>query len=427
MQHNAPSFCLRLAREYGDVARVRLLSVSSYFVSHPDGIRHILQKNHLNYDRNVFLYKPLRPFLGQGLPLSDGELWQHQRRLMQPAFHKERIAGMATQITKTGDALLKRWEYRANQDEPVNMLQEMLNVTLSIVGMTLFDLDFTAEHHPVGQAFRTLVQTLADYVLLPFPPLSVPTSRNRRIQAALHTLNTLVYDMICEKREQKTNTGNLFSLLLAGSEDGSGITDQQLRDEIISLLFAGHEITASTLTWACYELSQHPEMECRLWKEIDTVLHGEHPTVAHLPQLPYARMIIDEVLRLYPITATLPRRALMNDIICGYHIPANHVVFANIYAAHRHPRYWEKPHSFQPERFLPDQSCEGARSAYFPFGSGPHLCLGNNLALMMTQILLTMISQRYQIQLAPGQTVEPVQKLTLCPRHDLFMFLKERK
>ncbi len=427
LQHNPLSFCLRLAREYGDVARIRLLSTSTYYVSHPDGIKQMLQKSHLNYDRNVFVYQPLRPFLANGLLLSDGELWRHQRRLMQPAFHKQRIAGMAMQIVKVGEALLKRWEKQVKQNEPLNLHHEMLNVTLSVAGMTLFGLDLTAEHNLMGQTFQTLVQALANYVLLPFPPLSVPTPRNRRIQEALHTLNTLVYDLIRERREQKTDTGDLLSLLLAADEDGSGMNDQQLRDEIVSLLFAGHETTASTLTWVWYELSQHPEIEQRLWEEIDTVLHGEYPTVAHLPQLPYVHMVINEALRLYPITASIPRRTLTNDTICGYRIPAKHVVFANIYAAHLHPAYWEQPECFLPERFLPDQPCEGVSRAYFPFGGGPHLCIGNNLALMEAQILVAMIAQRYRLQLAPDQTVEPIQRLTLCPRHDLFMFLKARQ
>ena len=424
MQHDTLNFLSRLAHEYGDVARIRRLFKSVYVVSHPDGIRQVFQKNHFNYDRNN--YKPLRSFLGNGLPLSDGAFWQRQRRLMQPAFHRQRIADMATQMVKAGDDLLKLWEKRANQDEPLDMHQEMKRVTLCIVGITLFSLDLTAEN-PMGQAFKTLVQALAEYFFFPFPPLSVPTLRNRRIQATLNRLNTLVYDLIGERREQKTEMDDLLSLLLASDEDGSGMIDQQLRDEMLSLFFAGHETAANTLTWALYELSQHPEVEHRLWQEIETVLHGKHPTVADLPQLPYARMVIDETLRLYPPVSVLTRHALADDNICGYHIPAHSEVTANIYAVHRHLAYWEQPEIFNPDRFLPDNPCEGARTAYLPFGSGPHLCIGKSFALMETQILLTMIVQRYQLQLAPGPTVEPVLRLTVHPRHGLPMFLKARK
>jgi cytochrome P450 len=426
MKYNSLNFYLKIAHEYGDVARIRLLSKPLYCVSHPDGIRRIFQKNHLNYDRRVLTIKPVRLFLGNGLTLSDGAFWQRQRHLMQPAFHRRYIAGMATQVIKAGDAFLKHWENRANRDAPLDIHKEMLHLTLSIVGMTLFGLDLSAEN-PMGQAFRMLTPALVDYIFLPFPPLSVPTPRNRRIQATLNTLNTLVYDLIRKRREQKTVTFDLLSLLLATDEDGSGMNDQQLRDEILTLFFAGHESTATTLTWAWYALSQHPEMEHRLWEEIDAVLHGEHPTVADLPQLPYARMIIDETLRLYPPATLIPRRALADDTICGYRIPANCEVMANIYATHRHPAYWEQPEIFNPDRFLPDHPCEGARAAYFPFGGGPHLCIGNNFALIEAQILITMIAQRYQLQLVPGQTAEPVQRLSIDPRHGLPMFLKERK
>jgi cytochrome P450 len=427
IQHNSPYFFLRLAREYGDVARIRILSKPLYLVSHPDAIRLIFQKNHLNYDRNSFTYKLLRTFFGDSLALSDGAFWQQQRRLMQPAFHKQRIAGMATQMTKIGKALLKRWENRPNQDEPLNIQKEMSNVMLSIISMTFLDLDFASEYSSIGQTLQTILEVAIDYIYLPCPLMSMPTSRNRRIRAALSMLDTCVYDLIRQRREQKANTEGLFSLLQTSREDGAGMNDQQLRNEIVSLLFAGYGNIANMLTWAWYELSRHPEVEHRFWEEIDTVLHGEHLTLAHLPQLRYTRMVIDEVLRLYPLAVGVPRRTLVDDTICGYRIPAKQVVVANIYAAQRHPAYWEQPETFDPDRFSPEHPCEGVRRSYFPFGGGHHLCMGNNLTLMVAQILLPMVAQRYRLQLARDQTVEPVQKLILCPGHDLFMLLKERK
>jgi cytochrome P450 len=235
-----------------------------------------------------------------------------------------------------------------------------------------------------------------------------------------------VHALIRERREQKTNTGDLLSLLLASSEGEDGMSDQQLRDEIINLFFAGHETTANLLTWVWYVLSQHPEAEQRLWEEIDTVLHGEYPAVEQLPQIPYARMVIDETLRLYPSVPGLLRYTRVDTNICGYRIPANHQVMTNNYASHRHPEYWERPEIFDPDRFSPDHPCEGVRTAFFPFGGGPHLCIGNNFALMEAQILIAMIAQRYQLRLAPNQTVEPIQRLTIRPRHGLLMHLKAR-
>jgi cytochrome P450 len=427
LQHDALNFYLRLACEYGDVARMRLLSKTTYVVSHPDGIRQILQKSHGNYDRQVFTYKPLHPFLGNGLLLSDGALWRHQRRLMQPAFHRQRVAPLAMQMTGAAAAMFKRWEQRPNQDEPLDMHEEMMRVTLCIVGMTLFGLDLSNEQHPAGRAFQTMIGALAEYVFFPFPPLWVPTLRNRRIRTALETLNSLVRDLIQQRRQQQEDTGDLLSLLLlARDEEGQGMSDQQLRDEIISLLFAGHETTANTLTWACYELSQHPDLEQRLWEETDMVLHGEQPTVAHLPHLPYARMVIDEILRLYPPSFALVRRTLVDDEVFGYRLPANHLVWANICAVHRHPAYWEQPEVFDPERFSPDHPAAGVHRAYFPFGGGPHLCIGNSFALLEGQLLLTMMANRYQLRLVPGTPVEPVSMLTVRPRHGLPMLLRAR-
>lgn len=426
LQHDALNFYLRLAREYGDVARIRLLTHPMYVVSHPAGIRQVFLHSQ-EHDRQVFIYKPLRPFLGNGISLSDGPLWQNQRRLMQPAFHRQRIAGLATRMTAAATSMFKRWELRPDQGAPLDMHAEMMRVTLCIAGLTLFGQDLSDEENPASQAFQTMVRVLADYVFFPFPPLQVPTPRNRRIRAALQTLNTLVYDLIQQRRQQPGDTSDLLSLLLlARDEEGQGMSDQQLRDEVISLLFAGHETTANTLTWACYELSRHPELEQRLWEETATVLHSETPTVDHLPHLPYARMIIDEVLRLYPPTFALVRRTLVDEEICGYHLPSNHLVWANICAVHRHPAYWEHPDNFDPERFSPDHPDPAAHQAYFPFGGGPHLCIGKSFALMEGHLLLSMIASRYRLRPVPGLPVEPVTMLTIRPRHGLPLFLTER-
>jgi cytochrome P450 len=337
---------------------------------------------------------------------------------MQPAFHRQRILNMAEQMTTTAASLLTRWESKAKQDTPLDIHQEMLYVTLRVAGATLFGQDFSDEHNPIGAAFERMVQALAEYVFLPFPPLSIPTPRNRRMRATLKELDELVRDLVHERREHKTDTGDLLSMLL--------MDDQQLYDEIISLLFAGYETTANTLTWAWYELSRHPEVERRLWEEVDTVLHGEPPGVEHLSQLPYTRMVLDEVLRLYAPTFALARRALADDTICGYRIPANHLVWVNIYAAHRHPAYWEQPEVFNPDRFSPEHPASGVHTAYFPFGSGPHLCIGNSFALMEGQFLLAMIAQRYRLRLASREAIEPVMELTVRPRHGLPMRLEFR-
>lgn len=353
IQHEALDFYLQLARDYGDVARVRLLTNTVYMVSHPDGIRRVLQKNHLDYDRNAFVYKPLRLFFGDGLISSDGAVWRQQRRLVQPVFHQQRINGLATQMTDAATIMLSRWENRANQDEPLDMHQEMRRITLYVAGMTLFGIDLSDEDNPVGQAFQTMIHALGSYVFFPFPPLFVPTPRNRSIQQALRTLNGLVEDLVRQRRAQSTDPGDLLSLLLQMRDDtGQGMSEKLLYDEIISLLFGGFETTSNTLTWVLYLLARHPECEQRFWDELDTVLHGQRPTLEHVSQLCYTRMIIDEALRLYPPSIGLVRRTRVDDTIGGYRIPANHMVWCNIYATHRNPEYWENQKFFILNVFL---------------------------------------------------------------------------
>lgn len=416
MQQDSLGFLLKVARDYGDVARIRLLSKDVYLVSHPDGIRHILQKKHTNYDRNVFSYAPLRLFLGNGLPLSDGSYWLRQRRLMQPAFHKQRINNLATQMIAATNALLTRWEQYAKQGKVLDIHEEMMHLTLCIAGMTLFGLDLSDEKNPIGKAFQAMAHDMSNYVYFPLPPLSVPTPRNRRMRAALRTLDTMIYELIRERRQEKTDRGDLLSmLLLARDDDGQGMNEQQLRDEIISLLFAGHETTANNLTWAWCELSRHVKAEERLRGEVETVLHGKSPTFADVSQMAYVRMVMDEVLRLYPPTANLVRHSRENDEICGYRLPANRMVMMNIIAAHRNPAYWEQPDAFEPERFSPEYPAEGEHRAYFPFGRGPHLCIGNSFALMEGQIILAMIAQHYRLRLQSDQPVEPRMVLTVQP------------
>jgi cytochrome P450 len=303
---------------------------------------------------------------------------------------------------------------------------EMLTVSLRVAGSVLFSLDADDDLEPIGRAFQAMVQALTEYVFLPLPPLGVPTPRNRRILATVRTLDGLVSDLV-KSRRGKPQTGDLLALLLAvRDEDGHGMDDKQLRDEVVTLLFAGHETTANTLTWACYELSRHPEVQNRVAGEVHAVLRDRSPTVDDLPELAYTRRVVDEVLRLYPPAPFLSRRAVEEDTISGYRIPANHVVWPNIWASHRHPQYWDRPEVFDPDRFSQEHPDPGVGQAYFPFGAGPHLCIGNGLALVEAPLLLAMIVQRYQLRPASPHPVEPVMTLTVRPRGGLPLRIERR-
>lgn len=421
-------FALDLWHRYGDVVHFPLLFWPAYALYHPDQVKRVLQENHRNYDKHFPMMKAVRPLFGNGLFTNDGESWLHQRRLMQPAFHRKRLAGFGTLMTEATLALLERWQGEVSQQLDIPL--EMMRLTLRIVGLALFNLDLSNEVDTVGRTFTAIGPLLSQYSSLPFPPMWVPTPSNRCLQAGLNTLNTVVYSIIDERRTRlaDTNTGDLLWMLLSArdEETGEGMSDEQVRDEVMTLLLAGHETTATALTWTWYLLSQHPEVEHRLHAELDTVLVGQLPTVEHLDALPYTRMVIQEAMRLYPPVFGMTRHAIAEDEIGGYRIRANSVVFLSAYCTHRHPAIWEEPEVFDPERFTPERSAGRPRFAYFPFGGGPRQCIGNGFALMEAQLVLATVAQRYALRLVPGHPVEPQVLLTLQPRYGLPMTLQPR-
>src|SRR6266566_1031812 len=396
-------FALDMWHRYGDLVRIRFLFWHGYLVFHPEHIKHILQDNHRNYTKDIFTLNAFKAFVGNGLVTNDGNSWLQQRRLMQPAFHRKRLAAFGTLITGT--------------------TVEMMRLTLRVVGQPLFTIDLSNETETVSRAVTTLSKLVLDYMSVPFPPLWVPTPRNRRITSAIRTLDTVVQDIITARRQQHTDSGDLLSMLLSArdEETGEGMSDKQVRDEVMTLLFAGHETTSNLLTWTWYVLSQHPEVERRLHEELDAVLTGQRPSVEHLTHLPYSRMVLEETLRLYPPAWSLARKARAGDCVGGYAIPAKSVILMIPYVTHRHPAFWEHPERFAPERFTPERAAARSRYAYFPFGGGPRQCIGNNFALMEAHLILATVAQRYHLHLVPEHAVEPEALLTLRPRYGLPM------
>ncbi len=427
MQRDPLKF-LREARQYGDVVRMRFVFSDAYLIYYPDSVKHVLQENNRNYNKDLFTYKMFRPFLGKGLLINDGESWLHQRRLMQPAFHRKRIATYGTIMTDATVALLERWQSYVKQDSSLDIAEEMMSLTLRIVGKTLFSLDLSDETNAIDAAVTTLLKLLGNYVYAPFPPISIPTARNRQLLAANRSLEQVIYRMIGERRQQNTDTGDLLSMLLLArdEETGQGMNDRQIRDELMTMLLAGHETTANTLAWTWYLLSQHPEVERRLYTEVDEVLGGAIPTVEHLSELKYTNMVLEESLRLYPPACILSRKAIGDDELGGYRIPANSMIIVSPYAIQHHPDYWPDPERFDPERFTPEISADRSHYAYFPFSSGPRMCIGSSFAMMEAQLILATIAQRYQLRMVPGHPVEPQMLVTLRPKYGLRMSIHER-
>ncbi|CAN5388285.1 hypothetical protein BH23ACT7_BH23ACT7_26100 [soil metagenome] len=416
-------------REYGDIVRYPG-AFDIYCIAHPDHVKHILQDNHRNYKHPPFLNRKLREIVGDGLVTTEGDYWRSQRRLTQPAFHRQRIATYGTLMTDETALMLDGWREPAERGETVDMRVQMMHISLTILAKALFGADWS-EQLAVMEPAVTVANTHADRRLLSLVdlPLSLPLPAFRRFNEAKRTFDAIVYGLIAERRRSGEDTGDLTSMLLAArdEETGAGMTDTQVRDELMTFLMAGHETVSAGLSWVWYLLSKNPDAWERVCAEVDEVLDGRVPTVDDLPQLRYVRMVVDETLRLYPPLFVIPRTPLEPEEIGGYDIPAGNTFIALCpYVTHRHPEFWENPEGFDPERFTPERSAGRHRFAYFPFAAGPRKCIGDYFGLMEMQFVVAMVAQRYRPDLVAGFPVSPQPAISLRPRHGLLMTLSPR-
>jgi len=427
-QKDKQRFILDVAREHGDVAKYRIANLSLYQVNHPQGIKRVLQDNYHNYVKGD-LWENFSVIVGHGLFVSDGPVWLRQRRLMQPAFHRQQVATFGQTMTDNALQMLERWESAASTGEPIEVFSEMTRLTMQVVTQALFSTGLPGTLQALNRAITTLLDYASFTFEVPFyPPVQVPLPRNLRLRSALKELDRLVYAIIRERRENPVETADLLSMLMGArdEETGEGMTEKQLRDEVLTLFLAGHETTANALTWTFYLLSQHPEVAGHLHAELEQVLAGQVPTLADVQNLPYTRMVIEESMRLFPPAWITNRTALEDDEICGYHIPAGSYVTVSPYVTHRDPELWPQPDQFDPGRFAPENAAGRPRFAYFPFGGGPHQCIGQGFAVLEATLVLATVAQRYDLQIMPGSRVEVHPSVTLRPRHGLKMTILER-
>lgn len=412
-------------RRFGDVFRHQLGPFAFNLVSHPDGVRHVLQDNYKNYPRS-WLYRFTRVVAGDGLVATEGDVWRRQRRMVQPAFNPQRVAALARPMTDAAAAMLDRWD-RARHAEtgtPFDVAAEMIALTLRIVGATLLGVELGGATDRIGPAVATALAYLDHRIRrLVSPPLWLPTPRNRRFRDAMRTLDGVVYDIIATRRRTGEDAGDLLAMLLQvrDEETGQGMTDRELRDQVTTFIGAGHETTAVLLAWVWYLLSQHPDAERRVREEVGHVLAGRVPTFDDLPALRVTRMVIQEALRLYPPVYALARDVAADDEIGGYRIPRGSIVVLSQYITHRHPDVWADPERFDPDRFTPERIAARPRFAWFPFLGGPHQCVGQDFAIMEATLIVAMVVQRYRLALAPGAKVEPKSMLSLRPAGGLPM------
>ena len=412
------------ARDYGDVVPIRVANRRLILLSHPDLIEEVLTARARHTTKTAIL-NMLRPVLGDGLLLSEGDSWLRQRRLMQPAFHRQRIAGYGDVMAGYTERGMADW--RDGQTRDVHA--DMMAITQAIVAKTLFDADVSDAAFDVGHALHVLMEDFSRRRTALFAlPRFVRTPARRRARAAVERLDRIVYDIIAARRASGEDRGDLLSILLAArdADDGSRMTDRQVRDEIMTLFLAGHETTAVSLSWTWYLLAQHPEVEATLAAELRGVLGGRLPTVADLPQLRYAEMVVMESMRLYPPAFTLTRRVAEACEVGGHRIEAETTLIMSQWIVQRDARWFEAPEAFRPERWENDLAKRLPRYAYFPFGGGPRLCIGNTFAMMEATLLLATIAQRFRFRLAPGASVKPMLSVTLRPAAGIHMTLAAR-
>lgn len=406
--------------------RQRFLFLTSFFVNRPDFIEQILLTNQPNYQKSHFTRRLLGPMLGNGLFTSEGELWRRQRRIAAPAFHQRRIAGFVDTMAASTRGLLERWQGRR---EAFDVHEDMMALTLDIIARTMFSADFRSEIPDLRRLIDTVLEHAKPSVLDLFGlPEWLPRRYPRAFHRAIAELDRLVAGVLAPRRADGEDRSDLLSMLLAArdSETGEGMTDRQLRDEIMTIFLAGHETTANALTWLWYLLAGNPEAEAKLHAEIDAVLAGRPPTYADLGRLRYTRMCFEEALRLYPPAHTISRAALADDVLGGVRVPAGAVITIIPYVTHRNPTLWDEPERFIPERFEPEAVAARHRFAYLPFGGGPRICIGNNFAMVEAQIIVAGIAQRYRLRLVPGHDPAPIGLLTLRAKNGVKVTLEPR-
>jgi cytochrome P450 len=422
------AFLLQVARNYGPTVRYPVGPLAVYLVTGPDGVKRVLQDNHKNYCKDTFQYNLLSTITGDGLLTSDGDFWRRQRRLAAPAFHKTRVQGFAPMMAEAAEQMLARWP-DAGQ---IDVAAEMMHVALQIVGKAMF----SAEIGDQADELATATLTVLDHIVgrartFGVVPEWLPTKGNRTHRAAMKVLDGAVYETINERRQAQDDAGaleDLLALFMRATDEQSGeaMSDKHLRDESMTALIAGHETVASALAWVWDLLARNPDAEAKLHEELARELGGRTPTADDLPKLRYTEMVFQEAMRLYPPAWIISRKALDEDEIDGYRIPKGALVVTSPYVTQRMPDLWPEPETFRPDRFSAEESQGRHRYAYYPFGGGPRLCIGNGFAMVEAALIIAMVAQRYSLRNTSNHPVAVEPGVTLRPKHGLEMRIERR-
>lgn len=406
------NFFLSLTRQYGDVVCYRPAPDTAYLINHPDFVRHILVENNRNYSKDTYSIQVFKKVVGNGLVTSEGETWRQQRRLMQPAFHHSRLKSLDTMIVSAAQVMLARWQESYQAGQPIDIAREMASLTLTVTTQALFGVDLGAEVNTIGE--------WVNHAALQFEKPSRP-----QVQESARAIRTIVERIIQDRRRNFEDKGDLLSSLMLAQDDATHfkLDDNQLADQVMTLLIAGYETTANALTWTWYLLSQNLPAVDQLRRVVTQTLGGRTPSTADIDEMPFIRMVLDESMRLYPPAWMIGRRAIGPDKLGNFDVPPGTVIAICASTLHRHPAFWDEPEVFNPLRFSSDAPRPIQKYAYIPFGAGPRQCIGNNFGLLEAALVIACVAQQFELHLAPGIEIQPQPLFVLRPNRDLLMTL----
>jgi cytochrome P450 len=399
-------FVGELWREHGDVFQVRIGPRTLMFAMHADAVEHVNLSHRQRYDKRASYDGVRRYLLGEGLVVSTGEVWRRQRKLMAPFYTPKGVQAYAELMIRDGARLAERWQALAREGTEVEISDEMTHITASIILRAMFSSETMASIDQIKDAVATMISFVDTQMMGVFPPLWVPTAKNRRYKAARDLVRRTIADIITERRasDDASWPDDLLSRLMKArhEETGQAVSESLLHDESITTFFAGHETTARTMTFAWYALAAHPEVAARLHEELDRVLEGRSPTAEDLRRLPYTLQVVKEVLRLYPAAPFYARDCVTADELGGFDVPPGATVLLSPYYTHRHPELWDEPEAFDPDRWTREKEAARHDHAYHPFAAGPRICIGNSFSLLESHLLLAILAQRFVPRLRPG-------------------------
>lgn len=409
-------------QEYGDLVYLNDNSQPIYLLNHPDYIKHVLQDNYRNY---VKMEDNLKPLVGNGIAVSEGDFWLRQRRIIQPAFHHRHLATIFPTMTDIISKFLDGWQDHTKTKKPIDVLAEMTKLTINLSTKTMFGAEIN-DPTILAQHIAACLEYVSNFSI-DGGSSSQSTLDNLAFQKTLKTVDEIIYGIITDHHSNEYERKDLLSMLLQAKDEetGEGMTDKQLRDEVITMLLGGQSTTAIAITWLLYLLANHPDVEQQFRVELAETLGDRSPDFDDLSKLVYTRMITEETLRLYPLAWLIIRRTVAPDKIGGYDIPSNAIIYISPYLIHRHPKIWDEPERFNPERFSKKSSIQRHAFSYIPFGGGPHLCIGQNFALMAIPIIISMIAQRHHIDLINKEIVLPKPEILLLPENKILMTLQK--